>query len=53
MAQLTERLLPTPKDPGSNPFIEHLFTNDCLEMTKTKEKDARNGPLKNTHSIYV
>ena len=51
VAQLVERLLPIPEVRGSNPVIgKHLywtlFTVNCIEKTKIKEKEAENGPLK-------
>ena len=43
VAQLAERLLPTPEVQGSNPVIgeiyfEHLFTVIGIEKTKIKNK---------------
>ena len=52
MAQLVEWLLPIPEVRGLNPVIgkklciEHLFTVNCIEKTKIKEKEAWNGPFK-------
>ena len=54
VAQLVERPLPIPEVRSSNPVIgknlhiEHLFNVNCIEKTKIKEKEAGNGPLKNT-----
>ena len=50
VAQLVERLLPTPQVCGSNPVIGenfiHLITINCIEKTKEKEKEAGNAQLK-------
>ena len=49
MAQLVDRLLLIPEVRGSNPVIgktEHLFSVNCIEKTKSKEKEAGNGPFK-------
>ena len=48
MAQMAEWLLPTPEVRGTNPvigqiYIEHLFTNNCVEKLKIK-KEAGYGP---------
>ena len=52
MAQLVERLLPKPEVRGSNSVIIkiyiELFTLDCIEKTKIKKKEARNGSSKQT-----
>ena len=54
VAQLVERSLPIPEDPGSNPVIgrkiiniEHLYTVNCVLKDENKEKEAGNGPFKN------
>ena len=45
VAQLVERLLPTPEIRGSNPAIGKFyllstaFVKSCIEKTKIKEKD--------------
>ena len=52
VAQLIEQALPIPEVHGSNLvigkklYIEHLFTVNCIEKTKIKEKEAGNGPFK-------
>ena len=56
VAQLVERLLPTPEVRGSNPvifkiYIEHLFAVNCIEKTKIKKKEAENGPFKKVLTI--
>ena len=42
VAQLTERSLPIPEDPGSNPIIgnfnEHIYGKLFVENTKIKKK---------------
>ena len=53
VAQLAVRLLLIPEVHCSNPVIsefltEHLFTVNCIEKTKNKEKEAENGPLFNS-----
>ena len=52
VAQLLERSLPTPEVRSSNPAIGKLsygmFTVNCIEKTKIKEKDAGNGPFLKT-----
>ena len=54
MAQLAERSLMIPEDPGSNPVIGNFYLNIYLlfvEKTKIKKKEAENGPfLKNNCS---
>ena len=47
MAQLTERLPPTPEIRGSNLDIGKLLSNICLLSTvlKIKKKEAGNGPF--------
>ena len=51
VAQLVEWLLPIPEVRGSNPvigknlYIEQLFTVNCIEKTKIKEKEAVNGTI--------
>ena len=51
VAQVVEQPLPIPEVRGSNPLIgknlniEHLFTVNCIEKTKIKEKEAGNGPF--------
>ena len=52
MAQLVERSPPTPGVRSSNPviskiYIEHLFTVNCIEKTKIKEKRGREWPIFN------
>ena len=52
VAQLVERSLPIPKVHGLNPviskiYIEHLFTVNCIEKTKIKEKRGREWPIFN------
>ena len=45
VAQLVERSLPIPdtvRIQSSAKFIEHLFTGNCIEKTKTKKKEAGN-----------
>ena len=47
VAQLVVQLIPTPQFHGSNPvvskiYIEHLFTVNCMEITKIKKKEAGN-----------
>ena len=49
MAHLAERSLPKPEVRGSNlyyPYLDHLFTVNCIEETKMKEKEVVNGSLK-------
>ena len=52
VAKLVERPLQIPEVCGSNQVIgknlhiENLFTVNCIEKTKIKEKEAGNGPLK-------
>ena len=51
VAQLVERSLPIPDVRSLNPVIgKHLywtlFTFNCIEKTKIKEKEAGNGPFK-------
>ena len=51
MAWLVEHLLPAPEVRGSKPvfgkiYIEHLFTVNCIEKTKIRKKEARNGSFK-------
>ena len=52
VAQLAERLFPTPEICGSNPdigneiFRTYLSVNCDPEKTKNKEKEAENGHLK-------
>ena len=54
VVQLVERSLPIPDVHGSNLAIvknlniEHLFTVNCIEKTKIKEKEAGNGPFLKT-----
>ena len=53
-AQLVERLLPIPEVCSSNPvigkiYIERLFTFNCIEKTKIREKEARYDPFKKPH----
>ena len=51
MAQLVWRPIPISEVRGSNPVIgknlhiEHLFTVNCIEKTKIKEKEVGNGPF--------
>ena len=52
VAQLAERSLPIPENPGmdvriqsSATFIEHLLTDNCLRKDENKEKEAGNGPF--------
>ena len=48
---MIEQALPIPEVHGSNLvigkklYIEHLFTVNCIEKTKIKEKEAGNGPF--------
>ena len=57
VAQLIEQALPIPEVHGSNLvigkklYIEHLFTVNCIEKTKIKEKEAGNGPFKKNYCI--
>ena len=49
MAQLAERSLMIPEDPGSNPVIGNFYLGICLLLTvcrrdENKEKEAENGP---------
>ena len=49
MAQLAERSLMIPVDPGSNPVIGNFYLNIYLLLTvcrkdENKEKEAENGP---------
>ena len=49
VAQLAERLLMIPEDPGSNPAIGNFYLNIYLLLTvcrkdENKEKEAENGP---------
>ena len=50
VAQLAERLLPTPEIRGSNPDISNIsnvFMSQYLSRKdKNKEKEARKGPFK-------
>ena len=51
MAQLAERSLMIPEDPGSNPVIGNFYLNIYLLLTvcrkdENKEKEAENGPFK-------
>ena len=50
MAQLAERSLTIPEDPGSNPVIGNFYLNIYLLLTacrkdENKEKGAGNGPF--------
>ena len=50
VAQLAERLLPIPEDPGSNPVIGNFYMGHYLLLTvcrkdENKEKEAGNGPF--------
>ena len=50
VAQLAERSLMIPEDPGSNPVIGNFYLNIYLLLTvcrkdKNKEKEAENGPF--------
>ena len=47
VAQLVERLLPTPYVRGSNPVIIKLYITYilCVKKTKIKKTEARNGPF--------
>ena len=52
VAQLVERSLPVPYLRASNPVIcKKLFPVNCIEKTKIKEKEARNGPFFKTSLI--
>ena len=61
MTQLVDRPLPIPEVWGSNPVIgknlciEHLFTVNCIEKTKIKEKEAVNGTIffKNIQATFL
>ena len=49
VAQLAERSLMIPEDPGSNPVIGNFYLGICLLLTvcrrdENKEKEAENGP---------
>ena len=51
VAQLAERSLTIPEDPGSNPVIGNFYLNNYLLLTvcrkdENKEKEAENGPFK-------
>ena len=46
MAQLLERLLPTPEVCELNPVIGKLLILNCTEKTKIKKKRPRMGRLK-------
>ena len=53
VAQLAERSLTIPEDPGSNPVIGNFYLNIYLLLTvrrkdENKEKEAENGPFLNT-----
>ena len=50
VAQLAERSLPIPEDPGSNPVFGNFYLNIYLLLTvcikdENKEKEAENGPF--------
>ena len=50
MAQLAERSLMAPEDPGSNPVIGNFYLNIYLLLTvcrkdENKEKEAGTGPF--------
>jgi len=50
VAQLAERSLMIPEDPGSNPVIGNFYLNIYLLLTvcrkdENKEKEAENGPF--------
>ena len=50
VAQLAERSLMIPEDPGSNPVISNFYLNIYLLLTvcrkeENKEKEAGNGPF--------
>ena len=56
-AKLVEQLLLKPEVRDLNPVngkisIEHLFTVNCVEMTKIKTKKARNGPFLRRREEY-
>ena len=56
MAQFEERLLPIPKEPGSNPVIGNFYWTFIYcqlfeEKDENKEKEAGNGPFKK--KIYI
>ena len=58
VAQLAERLLPIPEDPGSNPVMGNFYWTINYwqlfrEKTKNKEKEARNGPFKKLRQIFA
>ena len=58
VAQLVERLLPTPEVLSSKPvigkFIYLTFTVNCIEKTKINEKEVGNGPfLKNNAKTTI
>ena len=51
VAQLAERSLTIPEDPGSNPVIRNFYLNIYLLLTvcrkdENKEKEAENGQFK-------
>ena len=44
VAQLVERMLPTPEIRGSNPDIGEVLSTNCRKG-ENKEKEVRNGPF--------
>ena len=59
VAQLVEWSLLIPDVRGLNPvignylYIEHLFTVNCIEKTKIKKKEARNGPFLKDYFFFT
>ena len=54
VAQLVERLLPTPEICGSNPDIGKTLTSNCkLEKTKIKKKRPGMAHLKKTNTKHL
>ena len=59
LAQLVEWSLPIPEvcilNPviGNNLYIEHLFTVNCIEKTKIKNKEAGNGQFKKINANHA
>ena len=54
MAQLVERLIPTPEARGSNPVIGKKILNIYCQLyskVENKEKETGNGPFKKTFLI--
>ena len=51
VAQLVERLLPTPEILRSNPVISKINLQSTILIDENKEKEAVNGPLKTILSL--